>query len=124
MAFTYMIQGRIEDAWSEAMRLPECADSAGECRLTWTAWLPERDPSASRVALEKLEAEASAGRIPLHTVTFGLIRHGQFDRAIDWLERMSDTHAVWVITAKVNPIFDPVRAIPRAKAVLEKIIVS
>jgi DNA-binding winged helix-turn-helix (wHTH) protein/TolB-like protein/Tfp pilus assembly protein PilF len=119
-AFLYMLQERTEDAWREAMSLPECADPAGECRLTWTAWLPRRDPSASRAALERLEAEASAGRIPLYKVTFGYIRHGQVDRALDWLERMSKTHAVWLITAKVNPIFDPLRSQPRARAVLEK----
>ncbi|HTR39141.1 MAG TPA: winged helix-turn-helix domain-containing protein [Bryobacteraceae bacterium] len=121
MAFTHLIQGREEDAWREAMSLPDCASETSDCRHMWTAWLPRRDPLAARKALEQLEAGATAGRVPAYTVMFGNARQGHIDRALDWLERMRDTHAVWLITAKVNPMFDALRGEPRAKATLAQL---
>ena len=121
LALTYLMQGRDEDAWREALSLPECADEAGDCRRTWTAWLPRRDPPAARAALAQLDADASAGRVPEYTVLFGDIRQGQLDRALDWLERMVKTHGVWLITAKVHPMFDPLRSQPRGRAVLARL---
>ncbi len=121
MAFTYLVQGRDEDAWREAMTLPDCASESGLCRQMWTAWLPRRNPPAARAALAQLEAGARAGRVPAYAVMFGHIRGGHTDRALDWLERMLDTHGVWLITAKVNPMFDSLRNEPRAKNVLAKL---
>ncbi len=121
MAFTYLIQGRDEDAWREAMSLPDCASETGDCRRMWTAWMPRRNPEAARAALTQLEADATVGRIPAYVVMFGHARQGHIDQALDWLERMLNTHGVWLITAKVNPMFDPLRSQPRAKAVLAKL---
>jgi len=118
MAFTYMILGREEDAFQTAMTLPECAANTGDCRRIWAAWLPRRNPSASQAALRELEAEAIAGRVPPYVVMFGHLRQAHEKEALDWLDRMASSHAVWLITAKVNPIFDPVRQHPRAQAVL------
>ena len=121
MAFTYMIQDRDEEAWREAMSLPDCASEAGDCRRTWTAWMPRRNPEAARAALAQLQADALAGRIPAYAVMLGHIRQGHIGEALDWLERMERSHGVWLITAKVNPMFDPLRSDPRAKAVLAKL---
>ncbi|HLG97084.1 MAG TPA: winged helix-turn-helix domain-containing protein [Bryobacteraceae bacterium] len=121
MAYTYMVQGREEEAWQEAMRLPECASEDSDCRRTWTAWLPHRNPVAAHAALARLEADAKAGRVPEYVVLFGHARQSNIPQALDWLDRMVQTHGVWLITAKVNPMFDPLRAEPRAKAVLAKL---
>ncbi|MBN9661413.1 MAG: winged helix-turn-helix domain-containing protein [Acidobacteria bacterium] len=121
MAFTYMILGREEEAFRTAMTLPDCAADTGDCRLMWTAWLPRRTPSAAQAALQQLEADALAGRVPPYAVLFGHIRQAHQKEALDWLDRMANAHAVWLITAKVNPIFDPIREHPRAKAVLAKL---
>lgn len=118
MAFTYAIQGRERDAWQEALHLPDCGAVGSDCRRMWTAWLPHRDPDAARTALAQLEAEATAGRIPAYAVMFGHLQQNHTDQALDWLERMLNTHAEWLITAKVNPMFDGLRDQPRAKAVL------
>ncbi len=118
MAFTYLMEGRDEDAWREAMSLPDCGAEASDCRRMWTAWLPRRNPSAARAALAQLEEEAKAGRVPAYTVMLGYVRQGDADLALDWLERMQRTHGVWLITAKVNPMFDPLRIEPRGRAVL------
>ena len=121
VAFTYLIQGREEDAWREAMKLPDCASESSDCRRVWTAWLPRRNPRAAAEALTALEAGARAGRVPEYAVMFANLRQNHIDRALDWMERMSETHGAWLITAKVNPMFDPLRNQPRAKAVLSKL---
>lgn len=121
IAFTYMMLGREEDAFRTAMTLPDCAANTGDCRRIWTAWLPRRDAAAARAALAQLESDALAGRVPPHVVMFGHIRQAHEKEALDWLERMASAHAVWLITAKVNPIFDPIREQPRAKAVLTRL---
>lgn len=120
-AFTYLIQGRDEDAWREAMTLPDCASESSDCRRMWSAWLPRRNPQAARAALTQLESGARAGRVPPYAVMFGHIRQGHTDQALDWMERMLEAHGVWLITAKVNPMFDGLRDQPRAKAVLAKL---
>ena len=66
-------------------------------------------------------AAAKAGRVPPYAVMFGHLRQGHIDQALDWMERMLEAHGVWLITAKVNPMFDGLRDQPRAKAVLAKL---
>jgi DNA-binding winged helix-turn-helix (wHTH) protein/TolB-like protein/thioredoxin-like negative regulator of GroEL len=118
MARVYMAQGKENEAWREVESLPECADPKSECRLTWTAWLPSRDPQAARTALAELESRARArGNAPAALVV-GYARQGDPTRALDWLERMVGGHEVWLITLKVNPVFDPIRGEPRTRTVL------
>ncbi|MCZ2151162.1 MAG: winged helix-turn-helix domain-containing protein [Bryobacterales bacterium] len=120
-ALIYLLQRRDEDAWQEALTLPDCDKEASTCRLMWTAWLPNRNPQAARTALERLEADAKAGRIPAYAVLFGCGRQSRTDCALDWLEQMLRVHGVWLITAKVNPVFDPLRSQPRMRAVLTQL---
>lgn len=121
LAFTYLAQGRDADAWREALRLPGCAAEDGDCRRMWTAWLPGRDPRAAAVALAGLESGATAGSVPPYAVVYGHIRQGHPDTALEWLERMEREHGVWLITAKVNPLFDPLRGQARFRAVLGRL---
>lgn len=118
LAWLALAADREGDAEVEASRLASCG---AQCRLIWTAWLARTNPAASREALGALEAQASAGRAPLFALVVGYARHGQPERAIDWLERMADTRAIWLITAKVNPLFDPLRGSPRFAALLRRL---
>ena len=61
---------------------------------------------------------AIAGRIPPYAAMLGHLRQGNADRALHWFERMYASHGGWLITAKVNPMFDPLRREPRARTVL------
>lgn len=121
MARAYMMLGRDDDAWREIQSLPECADPQGVCRLTWTAWLPGRGRQGSRKALERLEGTARSGGVAPAALVVAHARQGNPDRALDWLEQMPDKREVWLITLKVNPVFDPIRNQPRAQAVLRKL---
>ncbi len=119
MAFTYMVQGREEEAWKEAQFLRACQEATSDCRQIWTAYLPRRNPQAARQALRRLETEAKRRRIPPAAFVFAYARHGEPGRALDWLEYMLDKHEVWLITAKVNPLFDPLRSQPRFQKLLQ-----
>jgi TolB-like protein/DNA-binding winged helix-turn-helix (wHTH) protein/Tfp pilus assembly protein PilF len=121
MAWAYMVQGREEDAWAEVRRLPECSSENSVCRLTWTAWLARRDPVAARNALAKLATDVQARHVPMAALVVGYARQGQSERALDWFENMEREHAVWLITAKVNPIFDQLRQYPRMHSVLRRL---
>ena len=121
MARVYMMLGRDDDAWREIESLPECADPQSACRLTWTAWLPGRGLAAAREALDRLENAARSGEAGPAALVVAYARQGNSDRALDWLEQMPDKRAVWLITLKVNPVFDPIRNHPRTRMILRKV---
>ncbi len=121
IATIYMIQGREDEAWSQIQRIADCSPETSDCSRIWTAYLPKRGAAAARQALQWMEAEATQRHIPPSALVFAHARQGEYDRALDWLEYMLDNHEVLLITAKVNPIFDPLRAHPRFKKVLEKL---
>ena len=121
MATTYMVQGREKEAWKEIQLLSACREEAGDCRRIWTAYLPQLDPAAARQALQWLEAEAQKRRLPPWVLALAHARQGEHDRALEWLEYMLDRHEVWLITIKVNPIFDALRTQPRFQKLLQRL---
>ena len=121
LAYTYMMLGREEEAWREVGMVRSCREESAECRRIWTAWLVRRNGPAAREALAWLEAEALKRRVPPSALVVANERQGNQERAADWLEYMADKHEVWLITAKVNPMFDPLRSHPRFHSVLEKL---
>lgn len=121
IAFVHLIEGRDDAAWREAMTLPECREPGGDCQAMWTAWLPRLNPAAAQRSLARLEERASVGGVPLYAVMFAHLRQGHIDTAVDWLEQMHRSHGVWLITAKVNPLFDALRGQSRARMVLASV---
>ncbi len=121
IAFTLLVQGREEEAWEEIQSLDACREESGDCRRAWTAYLFQRDPTAARQALSWLENEAKTRRIPPWVLMLAHARQGEYDRSLDWLEYMLEKHEVWLITLKVNPLFDPLRTQPRFQKVLERL---
>jgi len=69
----------------------------------------------------RLEAAANAGYVSpvaFGTLSLGL---GQWDAALDWIQRSIDERRGWFVYARVNPIFDPVREHPRFKVMLAEL---
>jgi DNA-binding winged helix-turn-helix (wHTH) protein/tetratricopeptide (TPR) repeat protein len=120
MAMVYMMQGREDDAWREVTRMASCGEDS-DCRKAWTAWLPKRSGSAAAAALRDLEARAEKRHVPPSALAVAYQRLGDTERALDWLEQMVDRHEVWLITAKVNPVFDSLRSTPRFRAILQRL---
>jgi serine/threonine-protein kinase len=48
-------------------------------------------------------------------VAFGALSLGlgQWDAALDWIQRSIDERRGWFVYSRVNPIFDPLREHPR-----------
>jgi serine/threonine-protein kinase len=121
LALIHMIEGREQKAWEEVRRVRTCREPSSDCFVTWTAWLPQRDLAAAKKALLELEAATKRRHIAPMTLLVAHMRQGEIERALDWLERMADRHEVWLITIKVNPVFDPLRSNPRFQAVLRRL---
>jgi serine/threonine-protein kinase len=45
---------------------------------------------------------------------------GETDKALDWLEKAYEQREGWLVTLKVEPMYDPLRSEPRFQAILEK----
>lgn len=120
MAWVYMMQGREDDAWREVEKMASCGPDS-DCRKTWTAWLPRRGRPAAVAALRELEARAKTRHVPPSALVVAYERQGDAGRALNWLEYMADRHEVWLITAKVNPLFDSLRSTPRFQAILRRL---
>lgn len=120
IAWVHLMQGREDEVWREVEKMTSCGPGT-DCRKSWTAWLPRRDRRAAAAALRELEAGAKTRHVPPSALVIGYARNGECDRALDWLEYMLERHEVSLITAKVNPLFDPLREAPRFQAVLRRL---
>ena len=62
-----------------------------------------------------LELEAAARDGYVSPVAFGTLSLGlgQWDAALDWIQRSIDERRGWFVYSRVNPIFDPLREHPR-----------
>ena len=121
IALALLAQGREEEAWSAVQQFADCRDETSDCRRIWAALLPRRDPAAARRALRWMETEASSRLIAPTTLAHAYVRQGDYDRAVDWLERHLDWHDAWMITVKVSPMFEPLRGHPRFEGLLRKL---
>ena len=69
----------------------------------------------------QLEAEAKKGYVSpvaFGTLSLGL---GQWDAALDWIQKSIDERRGWFVYARVNPIFDPLREHPRFLAMQKEL---
>lgn len=121
IAITLLAQGRDEEAWAAVQRFADCREELSECRRVWTALLPSRDPAAARRALRWLESQAGTRLIAPTTLAHAYVRHGEYDRAIDWLEGHLDWQDAWMITVKVSPMFEALHGRPRFDVLLRKL---
>jgi hypothetical protein len=114
-----MIEGREEDAWREAMSLPDCASESGDCRRMWAACLPYPRCGAGRPGTTRSGRHGGPGSGLRGDV--GNIRQAHIERALAWLERMLKNTWGVADNGESKSKFDPLRRQPRTKAVLTKL---
>jgi DNA-binding winged helix-turn-helix (wHTH) protein/Tfp pilus assembly protein PilF/TolB-like protein len=114
----HMVRQEEDKAWRVVESMNSCNE---DCRRKWTAWLPRRDPSAARDAIEWLESESRRRPIPRWTLAIAYTRQGRTDRALDILESMIEKLESGTITMKVEPALDPLRSQPRFRSLLAKL---
>ena len=69
----------------------------------------------------KLEAAAEVGYVS--PVSFGTLSLGlgQWDAALDWIQKSIDERRGWFVYARVNPMFDPIREHPRFQSMMTEL---
>jgi TolB-like protein/Flp pilus assembly protein TadD len=78
-------------------------------------------PGDALQALERLRDLAQRGYVSPYWPALVCCGLGESDAALEWLEKASDAHDVWLIWLKVDPRLDPVRGTPRFQELLRRV---
>jgi serine/threonine-protein kinase len=116
-------RGRLEiergnfDGAIAALEARAAAGAANTRVLATLAYAWARSGAAERATaiLENLEARAKGRRVPpldFATVRLGL---GQWEQALDWLEKACEERTAALYQFGIDPIYDPIRTHPRAE---------
>jgi serine/threonine-protein kinase len=115
-------QGRFEDAIcmlekgrSIAGDVPNILGALGQ------VYALSGHPERAREVLLQLEQKEQSSWVPSTVFAIVHIGLGEYDRALDWLERGCRQHELPMSALKVHPVYDPVRAAPRFQAVLREL---
>ena len=107
-------QGKVEEAervLRESAALPGAGPYA-DATLGYVLAQRGKIEEANEICA-KLEAAAKVGYVS--PVSFGTLSLGlgQWDAALDWIQKSIDERRGWFVYARVNPMFDPIREHPR-----------
>lgn len=118
---TVAFQGENEEAeriFREALALP----GSGAYSIAMLGWLLGRVGRRDEAEGLLLQLEAAREQGYVSPVAFAMVYLGLGDvqKALDWAERAYEERRGWVVYAKVNPIFDPLRNEPRFDALVSR----
>ena len=118
---TLALQGQPAEAervLREALTLPD----SGTYTTATLGWLLARlgKRGEAETLLQQIEAQHRKGYVSPVAFAILQIGLGNVREALDWAERAYDERRGWVVYAKVNAIFDPLRDEPRFKALVSK----
>ncbi len=77
------------------------------------------EPERAREMLARLERMARTGYIPSTAFAVVHLGLGEYERALDWLEKGVAIHDPPLTALCAHPVYDPLRAHPRFRALLE-----
>jgi serine/threonine-protein kinase len=121
LGLTLVMEGQLAEGLRvlrETVAMPE-AGTYSRATLGYALARAGQEAEA-RAIVEELEVEAAkryVSPVALATILVGL---GEFDRALDWMERAVEDRRGWVAYLNVNPILDPVRGLPRFEALVKR----
>jgi hypothetical protein len=79
------------------------------------------EPDRAREILSQLEQRGQNSWVPSTAFAIVHIGLGEYERALDCLERGCRNHELPMTALKVHPVYDPLRAAPRFQAVLREL---
>ena len=112
-------EGRAAEA-ERALREARALPQAGPYALGTLGFMLAKNGKRAEAEALLAELESLAAREYVTPVAFGTLYLGlgELDRALDYAERSVEERRGWMVYARVNPIFDPLRGMPR----FEKIV--
>jgi TolB-like protein/Flp pilus assembly protein TadD len=75
----------------------------------------------ARAVLSEMETQSRHRYVRAALTAIVCMGLGEWDEALEWLEKAFDERDMWMITFNVDPLFDPVRSNPRFIALMEKV---
>ncbi|HEU5184033.1 MAG TPA: protein kinase [Gemmatimonadaceae bacterium] len=116
------IQGDLVEA-ARVMREAITLRGAGAYAVATLAYVLGRagDHEGALSHLREIEQRAANGYVSPVSFATAYLGLGDTERAMDWLERAYEERRGWVVYLRVNPIFDPLREMPRFVALRERL---
>ena len=102
-------------AYSSVGASPEFTQHAREVYRT------EGYPGILRLRLRPVMEGAERGELNSAAIAFILLRLGEKEKAIRWLEKVFDSHTTDLIYLNIDPQYDPIRADPRFQALVRRV---
>jgi serine/threonine-protein kinase len=121
LGLAFALDGRAADAervLRGALELP-AASSYTLATLGYVLGTEGRLREAEQIVAE-LEARARRGYVSPVAFATAFLGLRDFDRALDWAGRAFDDRRGWLAYVSVNPIFDPLRGLPRFEALVRE----
>lgn len=85
------------------------------------AYAVSGDTAQARTLLRELTTPSADRYIPAPLVAMVYIGLGEFDTALDWLEKGLAERSYWMVCLKTDPVFDPLRRHPRFAHLLSEL---
>ena len=109
LGWTYLRQGRFEQAMQQFRELPEGPFLAVKLGALGEAHACAGEITQAEDALAKLDALASRGYVSPRSRCYIYAGLRDWDRLFEDFERSYAVHSPWMTTLKVDPRFDPIR---------------
>jgi tetratricopeptide (TPR) repeat protein len=74
----------------------------------------------ARALLEEMGSSASGRFVASPMVARVYLGLGDFEQALDWLEKGFEEHSYWMVFLKMDPVYDPIRSHPRFNELLKR----
>jgi tetratricopeptide (TPR) repeat protein len=75
----------------------------------------------ARVILEEMKNDRTGRYVASPMIARIYLGLGEFETALDWLEKGLEERSFWMVFLKIDPIYDPIRSHPRFGELLKLI---
>jgi TolB-like protein/Flp pilus assembly protein TadD len=122
LGITYIQQGRLNDAVQELeMAVPLLGSSQAALASLGRAYAKLGRLEETEQILSRLKGLAAERRVAAASMAVVYVGLEDYEQAMDWLGRAVENRSSWLVLAKVEPWWDPLRPFPRFEALCRKI---
>ena len=122
LARALLLKGTIPRSLAEHRRaVVDSADAPSAIALHSLALAQAGQKAEARATAEQLQAMTKQRYVSPYYLAIPEIGLGEFDRALDYLEAGLEARAAQMIYLRAEPIVDPLRELPRFRAILDRL---